>query len=462
MRLSDIATRSIARRLFITAAGLSLFVLLIASLALTQYYRRSAEDVFDRRLRVYLQAVVAEASLEGEEGHGGPIQLGDPQFDLPFSGWYWQLTRLDAPEYGIKASRSLFASQLPKLADLGVKAGESGARSGLALGPDGRWLRIVEREIVIAETGTFLVQVAGAIEETEQEIAKFRLALTVAFALLAGALAVATAIQVGFGLRPLGMLERELGEIRRGARERISGRYPTEVKPVVDELNLLIGANRDIVERARTQVGNLAHALKTPLSVIINEADAAPSLLAAKVNEQAGVMRAQIDFYLDRARAAARAGAIGASTEVEPVIAALLRTFSKIYADQRIVFSGTAPENLRFLGERQDLEEMIGNLLDNAGKWANGAVSIAVTVDAEGGAAGRKTLLFTIDDDGPGLPPQSRAEATKRGRRLDETKPGSGLGLSIVSDLAAAYGGSLQLDASPRGGLKALLRLPGF
>lgn len=462
MGLSDIATKSIARRLFITAAGLSLVVLLIASAALTQYYRHSAEDVFERRLNVYLQAIVAEASLEGEESHDGPIQLGDPQFDLPFSGWYWQLTRLDDAEHEIKASRSLFASQLPKLADLGVKAGEGGARRGLALGPDGRRLRIVEREIVIGDRGVFLVQAAGPIEETEQDIASFRFALTVAFALLAIALAVATAIQVRFGLRPLRALERELGQIRRGARERIAGRYPTEVTPLVDELNLLIGANRDIVERARTQVGNLAHALKTPLSVIINEADAAPSPLADKVSEQAGVMREQIVFYLDRARAAARAGAIGASTKVEPVIAALLRTFSKIYAEQGVAFSGAAPENLWFLGERQDLEEMIGNLLDNAGKWANEAVTIGVTVDTEAGAAGRKMLLFAIEDDGPGLPPQSRAEATQRGRRLDETKPGSGLGLSIVTDLAAAYGGSLQLDATPTGGLKALLRLPGF
>jgi len=455
------ATRSIARRLFFTAAGLSFLLLLVASLLLTQYYRRNAEDVFERRLEVYLRAIVAHVSQPGEEGRG-PGQLGEPQFELPNSGWYWQITRTDDEEHEIVASRSLFASQLPKLANFGVVPETGGARRGTAPGPDGRLLRIVERVIDVGDTGVYLVQVAGNAEEVEHDIDRFRFALTIAFALLAIALAIAAAFQVRFGLRPLRMLESELGEIRRGARERISGRYPIEVAPLVDELNLLIGANRDIVERARTQVGNLAHALKTPLSVIVNEADAAPSPLAEKVNEQAAVMRDQITFYLDRARAAARAGAIGSTTRVEPVVAALLRTFAKICAERGVAFSGEAAKELWFLGERQDLEEMVGNLLDNAGKWASGAVSIAVTREAEPSAPGRALLLFTIEDDGPGLAPQLRAAATQRGRRLDETKPGSGLGLSIVTDLAAAYGGSLRLADSPKGGLRAQLRLPGF
>ncbi len=301
-----------------------------------------------------------------------------------------------------------------------------------------------------------------SIEETEQEIDRFRLALIIAFVLLALALAAAAAIQVGFGLRPLRKLQSELAAVRRAEKERIAGRYPSEVAPLVDELNLLIGANRDIVERARTQVGNLAHALKTPLSVIVNEADAAPSPLAEKVGEQAKVMRDQISFYLERARAAARAGAIGQATRVAPALEALLRAFVKIYADRGVTFASSAPRELMFLGERQDLDEMVGNLLDNAGKWAAGAVALTVTREADPHAPGRSLLLFVIDDDGPGLAPQLRAAATQRGRKLDESKPGSGLGLSIVTDLAAAYGGSLQLDASPKGGLRAELRLPGF
>lgn len=462
MRLPFAAIRSIAARLFLTAAVMSSVVLLVASVLLTAYYRSEAEEVFERRLDVYLRAIVADVSESGQEGRTGPGQLGDPQFELPGSGWYWQITRLDDKSHEIKASRSLFAGMLPKLSELGVPAEVGGFRRGYGYGPDGRRLRIVERVIDVGDVGIYLVQVAGSGEEMEEQIARFRFALIVAFAALAIALAIGAAFQVHFGLRPLRQLQRELASIRRGERERIMGGYPSEVAPLADELNLLISANRDILERARTQVGNLAHALKTPLSVIVNEADAAPGQLAGKVQEQAQIMRDQISFYLDRARAAARGGALGAATQIAPSIEALLRAFSKIYGEKGVIFAGGADPCLRFLGERQDLEEMIGNLLDNAGKWAKSRVTIEVSVQAGGDGASRPALRVTIDDDGPGLAPHLRAAATQRGRRLDETKPGSGLGLSIVVDLAAAYGGTLQLNDSPSGGLRAELRLPGF
>jgi signal transduction histidine kinase len=462
MRLPKFPARSIATRLFLTAAALSSAVLLVASFFFTAYFRSEAEEVFERRLDVYLRAIVADVSESGQEGRTGPGQLGDPQFELPGSGWYWQITRLDDQAHEIKASRSLFAGRLPKLSDLGVAAETGGFRRGFARGPDGRYLRIVERVIDVGDTGIYLVQVAASLEEMEEQIARFRLELTIAFAALAIALAIGAAIQVRFGLRPLRLLQRELTSIRRGERDRIAGQYPTEVAPLAEELNLLISANRDILERARTQVGNLAHALKTPLSVIVNEADAAPSPLAEKVSDQARIMRDQISFYLDRARAAARAGALGAATQVGPCVEALLRTFTKIYGERGVSFSGDAARDVRFLGEKQDLEEMIGNLLDNAGKWARSNVTVAVETEPATDATGRAWLRVTIDDDGPGLAPDLRAQAAERGKRLDETKPGSGLGLSIVTDLAAAYGGSLRLDDSPDGGLRAELRLPGF
>ncbi|PWB80499.1 MAG: ATP-binding protein [Methylocystaceae bacterium] len=460
MRRLEFPARSIAARLFLTAAALSSAVLMLAGLALTEYYRRTAEDVFEQRLGVYLRAIVADVSESGEEGRSGPGQLGDPQFELARSGWYWQITRLDSEAHEIKASRSLFAARLPKLSDLGVPAEVGGVRRGVALGPDGRMLRIVERVIDVGDIGVYLVQVAATTEETEHQIARFRLSLIIAFSLLAIALALATAFQVRFGLRPLRLLQRELSVIRRGERQRIDGSYPSEVAPLAEELNLLISANRDIVERSRTQVGNLAHALKTPLSVIVNEADAAPGPLAEKVGEQATLMRDRLSFYLERARAAARAGAIGATTPAAPVVDALLRTFGKIYGERGVVFSGGAPPDLRFLGERQDLEEIIGNLLDNAGKWA--AKEVRLTAALEHTATGRSLLAFTIDDDGPGLAADLREAAVRRGQRLDETKPGSGLGLSIVADLAADYGGSLRFAASPGGGLRAEVRLPGL
>jgi signal transduction histidine kinase len=462
MRLPSFRTRSIATRLFLTAAALSAVVLLLASVFFTAYYRKEAEEIFERRLDVYLRAIVADVSESGQEGRTGPGQLGDPQFELPGSGWYWQITRMDDAAHEIKASRSLFAKRLPKLSDLGVQAEIGGSRRGYAMGPDGRRLRIVERVIDVGDTGIYLVQVAASSEEMEEQIARFRFELIVAFAALAIALAIVAAFQVRFGLRPLRQLRRELVSIRRGERDRIASAYPSEIAPLADELNLLIGANRDILERARTQVGNLAHALKTPLSVVMNEADTSPSPLAEKVNEQARIMRDQISFYLDRARAAARGGALGAATPVAPCVEALLRAFAKIHGSRGIVFSSDIAQEARFLGERQDLEEMIGNLLDNAGKWAGAEVSVAVRIETASAGAGRSALDVIIDDDGPGLAPHLRAQATERGRRHDETKPGSGLGLSIVIDLATAYGGDLELGDSPSGGLRARLRLPGF
>jgi signal transduction histidine kinase len=460
MRRLLVSGRSIAARLFLTAAALSSAVLMLAGLALTEYYRTTAEDVFEQRLEVYLRAIVADVSESGEDGRSGPGQLGDPQFELARSGWYWQITRLDDEKHEIKASRSLFAARLPKLSDLHVPAETGGMRRGDAMGPDARMLRIVERVIDVGDIGIYLVQVAATTEEMESQIARFRWSLMVAFSLLAIGLALATAFQVRFGLRPLRLLQHELSIIRRGERARIEGAYPTEIAPLAEELNLMISANRDIVERSRTQVGNLAHALKTPLSVIINEADAAPSPLAEKVSEQAKVMRDQIAFYLERARAAARAGAIGATTEAAPVVEALLRTFGKICGERGVTFSGGAPPGLRFLGERQDFEEIVGNLLDNAGKWA--AREVRLEIGLESGVAGRSVLVVTIDDDGPGLAPHLRERAVARGQRLDETKPGSGLGLAIVTELTADYGGSLRLAESPLGGLRAQARLPGL
>jgi signal transduction histidine kinase len=227
---------------------------------------------------------------------------------------------------------------------------------------------------------------------------------------------------------------------------------------VAEELNLLIQSNVEIVERARTQVGNLAHALKTPLSVLTNEAAAQDGPLAAKVREQAELMRGQVSLYLDRARRAARAQGIGAVTEVKPVLEALARTLERINRDKGVAVSVECPDALRFRGERQDLEEMVGNLLDNACKWAAGRVSLVAAPAPE--ASGRSYLTIAVEDDGPGLPEDQRAQALKRGQRLDESKPGSGLGLSIVAETAAMYNGSVGLEDAGLGGLRAVLLLP--
>ncbi|MGB8899242.1 MAG: sensor histidine kinase [Methylocella sp.] len=370
--------RSIATRLFVSAALLSVAILLAAGLVLTTIYRRAAEANFDERLGVYLRALVADIATPGEDSRSAPGQLGEPQFELALSGWYWQIPRLDVPKPEIRSSRSLFAAKLPRLSDAGVAAGPGGARRGYAKGPDDRALRMLERIIDTGDLGIYLVQVAATTEEIEAQISRFELDLVLTFAVLALALVVSAAAQLRYGLKPLWQLQEGVAAIRRGEAEKIEGDFPQDLAPLASELNLLIDANRDVVERGRTQVGNLAHALKTPLSVIVNEAAVDPGPLAAKVEEQAALMRDQVSYYLNRARAAVRARTLGGATEVAPAVEASVRTFEKIYAERATDFTVSVPGAIRFQGERQDFEEMVGNLVDNAGKWARHTVAINI------------------------------------------------------------------------------------
>jgi len=266
----------------------------------------------------------------------------------------------------------------------------------------------------------------------------------------------ATLFQVRYGLRPLGDIRARLAAIRSGDAETLEGESPAEIQPLQKELNSLIRANQQIIERARTHVGNLAHALKTPLSVITNEARERDDPFAHKVSEQAEIMRQQVTHHLDRARVAARAGVVGHATDLKPVIDTMRGALAKIYSDHQLDLTADCPSNLHFEGEKQDLQEMIGNLMDNACKWARRRVAIsAAPLDGD-----RRFLCICVDDDGPGLSPDARQKAIKRGRRLDENKPGSGLGLSIVADLANLYAGDFKLEESPIGGLRAVLILP--
>jgi signal transduction histidine kinase len=458
--LKALNAQSIASRLFISAAFWSSTILIVAGLGLSALDARSTEANFDDQLGVYLKALVANVAVAGDEAKASASPVIDPQFELAFSGWYWQITRLDRDPPEIRTSRSLFATQLPELDASATQDKHSAVRRGYVVGPGDRQLRMIERDIDAGEEGHYLVQVAATADTIQAQIERFEYALAATFLVLAIALIGSTALAVRFGLRPLRVLQEGLAAIRRGEAERISGQFPQDVAPLAAEVNLLLDANRGVVERARTQVGNLAHALKTPLSVIVNEADSNSPTLAEKVREQAGVMRRQVSFYLDRARAAARAGAAGAATEVRPVIEGLVRTFEKVYRDRDLTFAYEAQEALRFRGESQDLTDLVGNLLDNAGKWARGRVVIHAERDPDPDAAGRLYFLVCIDDDGPGLDPQAREAALVRGQKIDESRPGSGLGLSIVVDLAAVYGGSLRLEESPLGGLRASLRLP--
>jgi signal transduction histidine kinase len=453
-----LAGRSIAVRLAAFALFWSMLILLSAGAILSALYREATERAYDQRLLVYATDLASALVAPGDPDRKELGRVGDPRFELPLSGWYWQVGRPGAPLRDIRGSKSLFGGDIPSVVPEGGDQRIGEIRKGYRRGPEDRFLRILERDVDLGEDGRFVIRVAGPADDIDVDVRRFTFALTVTFTLLGLLLGLATLLQIRFGLRPLAGLRRAVGAVRRGEADRIAGRYPQDLAPLARELNLLLETNREILERARTQVGNLAHALKTPLSVIVNEVDHAPTDLAGKVREQAALMRDQVDYYLNRARAAALAGTLGALTEVAPVIAGLSRTFSKIHVDRQLAIEDRVAPGARFRGERQDLEEMVGNLVDNACKWAKSRVVVAADVVHGDGPA---SLQITVDDDGPGLPEPAREEVLRRGRRLDETKPGSGLGLSIVAELAGLYRGYLHLEASPLGGLRAVLAVPG-
>jgi signal transduction histidine kinase len=457
MRASSLATR-----LFVSATAWVAVILLITGVILSSVYRDATERAFDRRLNLYLRTLIAEVATPDEPPDRQFQSLGEPLFELPLSGWYWQVTRTDTEKADTKASRSLWDKKLPKLEDQGAELTAAGIRLGYVDGPEGQSLRMVERPVDLGADGKFLVSVAGDATEIFDETRSFDYYLGGTFAALGIVLLLTTIFQVRFGLAPLKRISESIADIRSGRAERLEGEFPVEIAPLARETNALIDANREIVERARTHVGNLAHAIKTPLSVIVNEASAhAVDPFAAKVLEQADVMRDQLSHHLERARIAARVTIIGTITEVAPAIEALRRTMEKIHRDRSITIELKADPSARFRGERQDLEEMAGNLVDNACKWAASQVFIEVVVEPPAKPGTTPQLRIIVDDDGRGLSAAERAQVSRRGQRLDESKPGSGLGLSIVTDLAGLYGGSLSLRNAPIGGLRAELLLPG-
>ncbi|HEX9640868.1 MAG TPA: histidine kinase, partial [Candidatus Krumholzibacteria bacterium] len=323
--------KSLAFRLFASSAAWTLVVIPIAAILLVSLYRQAVERNFDARLNVYLTSLVASTTSEGAASPQEPTSLGDPIFTIPFSGWYWQIKPLQDATRPLYVSDSLLDQQLDLPSSDGISADDTLTRRSYAPGPDDQNLRIVEREIRPEgpESAPYSYAVAGDAAEIDADLAEFTTMLILALGVLGLGLLVATFFQVRFGLLPLRAIRHDLASIRSGDAESLQGELPDEIKPLQTELNALIQSNRDIVDRARTHVGNLAHALKTPLSVISNEARTHKGALSDKVVEQAEIMRTQITHHLDRARVAARSGAIGDITDVDGVLKGLKRALDR-------------------------------------------------------------------------------------------------------------------------------------
>jgi len=428
--------------------------LVVGGAVLSNAFRLAAQNSFDAALQADMDGLIAAA--EPDPDPEGGVLLADRflnhNFDRVYSGLYYQIRQ---GKTGGQISRSLFDKEINP-----VNEPSKGALTwGSAAGPENQKLRVLSRRVDLTPDTksdadyTFLV--AGDMSAVDRQTREFNTTLFWSFLLLGLGLIAAILLQVKVGLAPLRKVSRSLAKIRDGEARRLEGKFPTEIAPLASELNSLIQHGEEVVGRARTHVSNLAHFLKTPLSVLAAEADAQPGPLADMVKRQVFSMRRQVDHYLSRARAAGSLDVLGNRTQVSAVLDDLSRVIARIHAARGIVIDAEASDDIYFRGERQDLEEMLGNLIDNGCKWARARVRVRCEK-----AAGR--LVLTVEDDGPGLSAEQRAQVGERGERLDESVPGSGLGLAIVRDISKLYGGFFALDQSSLGGVLARLDLPAI
>jgi signal transduction histidine kinase len=459
MILDALRRPSLARRLVLLAVGWSLAALVITAVVLAFLFQQAAIRRVDQGLHELIDNLVRYSTVDATTQEVFAPPLTDERALAAYSGRYWEIAE-PTPDGNVRPlvrSYSLFDSALKTPDDLVARFKAAPGKSVAydARGPLNEPLRARAQQNWLPGRPTPVIFLAAEDRSAvDRDVGGFIAATAAAFLLLGGGLIAAIIIQVRVGLGPLFELRREVASVRRGKAERLGGVYPVELTPLAEELNALVAHNQEVVERQRTHVGNLAHALKTPISVMLTEAAQRPGPLADVVARQAEAMRLQVDHHLRRARAAARAQGQGERTSVAEVLDELARTLERIFRDKGIAIDWDAPEDLYFLGERQDLLEIAGNAMENACKWGRAKVRVRA------GAAGEERLSLKVEDDGPGLPEEAREAVLQRGARLDESAPGSGLGLSILVELARAYGGALELGSSPLGGLCLEVQLP--
>jgi signal transduction histidine kinase len=442
---------SLSRRLLVGAAALIAAALVIAAIVIGFVLHRFVQGQIDRRLDT--EIVFLASMLRADPG--GTLSLAGsadgPPFDRPARGWYWQVS---APG-NVLRSRSLGNATLdvpalpappgppppsPKRDDR-PPPGER-PRPADGPGPDGVPLHFRVQSLSVSGIPATLVASAPR----DAVIGPWREAMTtlaLSLAALGVALVLAIVLQVRLGLRPLEGLRRALADVRAGRRERVPVEQPAEIRPLVVELNALLEQNAANLERARRHVANLAHGLKTPLAT-----------LAVALSALVDVMERRIRHHLGRARAAALNGPVRARTLIAPHLEALGEVLGKVHAGRGIALTIDVPPDLAIACERQDFDEIAGNLLENAFQWTRGTVDVRARADQD------RTVTLTIDDDGPGLRPEQIPQVLQPGQRLDESAPGFGFGLSITRELVELYGGTLDLDRAPKGGLRVSLRLP--
>jgi len=447
--------RSLTRRLIWLASAWMAVALVLTGWVLTSQYQDSALRRMGYALAETIDEVVLATTVVG--GRVSVAEIQDSRTLRPLSGKYWVVGEFDG-RGGIRIlerSPSLAGEDLLIPADMPGRLERGRTLSYTAIGPVDRPLRIAASVKLLPGREQPLVFMAGMDRsDIDADTRAFATFTWIALLILGLGLVAAVFMQVRIGLRPLFLLRNEIADVRKGRTGRIERTYPLEIQPLAEQVNRLLDHNQEVVERQRTHVGNLAHALKTPLSVMLAEAEGRSDPLAEVVTRQSGVMKDQVDHHLRRARAAARAQGLGERTPVAEVLDEMAVMLERVFASKDVEIDWRAPDDLIFRGERQDLQEILGNLIENACKWAKRRVRVSA------GATGLGQMVVVVEDDGPGLAEDQWEAALKRGTRMDEDAPGSGLGLSIVDDLTKAYNGRVALSRSEMGGLKAVLDLP--
>ena len=444
-------TGSLTRRMIGIAAVWIAALLLMGGFALDRVLSRSIVDSFDNQLVYVLNSMIASAEI----GPTGEVRFNRPPADQrfvePYSGLYFQISGAGADTF---PSRSLWDRRLRVSAThTDIKPHLYGSDE-FSTRDNPEPLEIAERDVTLPGSAVrWRFQVAQSRETINQQIHRLRLTLIWSFLALGIGLLVLAALQTFYGLWPLRRVREEVAAIRSGEKTRIGQDFPTEVRPLTEEINQLLAHSETQAEEARRHAGNLAHALKTPLTVITNAATANSPDLDETVIRESAAMRRHIDHHLARARAIGRRATAHARVIVWESLEAVERAVERLYENTTVDIAGDRRAQVRV--ERQDLDEMLGNLVENAAKYGHGRVF--VTVEPKGGQ-----VDILVEDDGPGIDPERRGELFTRGARLDTTgKPGTGLGLAIVRDVAEIYGGSIRLEESEDlGGLLARLILP--
>ncbi|MFY0991181.1 sensor histidine kinase [Halomonas sp. C05BenzN] len=443
-RLPSLARASLATRLLVAALLVILISLPLAGLGLAHHFRASTTAAFDERLEALLNVVVAGVRYdEVEQRLLHERSLGDPRFEQVFSGWYWQIS--DGADR-VLVSRSLWDQRLPVQPASGPEVRD-------ATGPRGVVLRLIERDIRLAPLEVPLhVGVAVSREGLDAELARFSRLLVLSLLGLALLLLAALAAQVRWALAPLRRLQANLRDVENGEAERLDTRLPGELSRLAGAINAVLARDRRLMERARHAAGNLAHALKTPVSVLTTQADGLDEPQRERMKAELRRIDEAVRHHLARASAAGDTGLHRPSRCLE-VLAPVLEGLGRMAERRGIRLSPALPEEMMVRMDPQDLQELIGNLLENALRWATSRVILGGRSEAGGS-------WLEVEDDGPGMSEAQRHQAMARGARLDEVCSGSGLGLAIVADLVALHGGRLSLDRSRLGGLAVRVWLP--